>query len=304
VDVNEENNCLVALYESQVTPQHTHMEIDPLTLLGVVAGLVPYPHHNQSPRNTYQCAMGKQAIGSTCTNQYERMDSLLYSMVYPQKPMVTTKTMDLFNFNELPGGQNASLAVMSYSGYGTRHPRIHLSMPSNTLSRPLTPLCTLCRYDIEDAIVLNRGSMDRGFGRCLVLRKYQTSLKDHKHEVQDRAEKPLPTGTSSRSSKKFDSLDDDGIADVGRVLRKDAAMVYKLTAVQNNLVNNSRPTYHPTPLIYKGPAEAVVDKVLITNNDTEGKTRVVKVLIRQCRRPEIGDKFSSRHGQKGRTMRT
>ena len=121
--MNEENNCLVALYESQVTPHHTHMEIDPLTLLGVVAGLVPYPHHNQSPRNTYQCAMGKQAIGSTCTNQYERMDSLLYSMVYPQKPMVTTKTMDLFNFNELPGGQNASLAVMSYSGYDTRHPR-------------------------------------------------------------------------------------------------------------------------------------------------------------------------------------
>jgi DNA-directed RNA polymerase III subunit RPC2 len=141
--------------------------------------------------------------------------------------------------------------------------------------------------------------MDRGFGRCLVLRKYQTSLKDHKHDVQDRAEKPLPTGTSSRASKKFDSLDDDGIADVGRILRKDTAMVYKLTAVQNNLVNNARPTYHPTPLIYKGPSEAIVDKVLVTNNDTEGKTRVVKVLIRQCRRPEIGDKFSSRHGQKG-----
>jgi hypothetical protein len=125
------------------------MEIDPLTLLGVVAGLVPYPHHNQSPRNTYQCAMGKQAIGSTCTNQYERMDSLLYSMVYPQRPMVTTKTMDLFNFNELPGGQNASLAVMSYSGYVTRHPRyacmhacthahthIYFWTPSNTLSHP------------------------------------------------------------------------------------------------------------------------------------------------------------------------
>jgi len=90
VDVNEENNCLVALYESQVTRRHTHMEIDPLTILGVVAGLVPYPHHNQSPRNTYQCAMGKQAIGATATNQYERIDSLLYSMVY-----VSTLTLTL-----------------------------------------------------------------------------------------------------------------------------------------------------------------------------------------------------------------
>lgn len=118
------------------------MEIDPLTILGVVAGLVPYPHHNQSPRNTYQCAMGKQAIGTTALNQYERFDSILYTMVYPQKPMVKTRTLDLINFDhvklfasplrlisfdQVPGGQNASLFVMSYSG-----------------------------YDIEDAIVLNR----------------------------------------------------------------------------------------------------------------------------------------------------
>ena len=112
VDVNEENNCLVALNEASITPQHTHMEIDPLTILGVVAGLVPYPHHNQSPRNTYQCAMGKQAIGTTAINQYERFDTLLYAMIYPQKPMVKSRTLDLINFDQLPGGQNASLAVM------------------------------------------------------------------------------------------------------------------------------------------------------------------------------------------------
>jgi len=186
--------------------------------------------------------------------------------------MVTTKTMDLFNFNELPGGQNASLAVMSYSG-----------------------------YDIEDAIVLNRGSMDRGFGRCLVLRKYQTSLKEHRPDCRDKAEKPVPVGVhASRLSKRHEVLDDDGLADVGRVLKKDDVMIAKLTAVQgSNVVDDNTTRYQPTPLVYKGPAEAIIDKVMIANNETEGKTRVVKVLVRQCRRPEIGDKFSSRHGQKG-----
>lgn len=76
--------------------------------------------------------MGKQAMGTVALNQYERLDSLLYAMVYPQKPLVTTRTLDLINFNELPGGQNAVVAVMSYSG-----------------------------YDIEDAVVLNKASLDR-----------------------------------------------------------------------------------------------------------------------------------------------
>lgn len=83
LDVNEENNALIALNEQAITTSHTHMEIDPFTILGCVAGLIPYPHHNQSPRNTYQCAMGKQAIGSIGLNQLNRVDTLLYLMTYP-----------------------------------------------------------------------------------------------------------------------------------------------------------------------------------------------------------------------------
>lgn len=147
LDVNEENDCLIAMYERDIGPKTTHVEIDPLTILGCVAGLIPYPHHNQSPRNTcavlqllslcsfrprYQCAMGKQAMGNMGYNQLKRIDTLLYLLVYPQKPLVKTKTLDLIQFDKLGAGQNAMVAVMSYSG-----------------------------YDIEDAVVLNKSSIDR-----------------------------------------------------------------------------------------------------------------------------------------------
>lgn len=137
VDANEENVCMVALQEDELQPGVTHMEIDPMTILGVVSGLIPYPHHNQSPRNTYQCAMGKQAIGTIGLNQFERDDvSPLNTMVrrpapsshgllltqrgaaqvYPMKPMVHSRVLEMVHFSDLGAGQNAIVAVMSYSG--------------------------------------------------------------------------------------------------------------------------------------------------------------------------------------------
>lgn len=114
--------------ESYINDATTHVEIDPVTILGVVSALIPYPNHNQSPRNTYQCAMGKQAIGTIGFNQQLRIDvSPLNIIIYPQKPMVRSKVLDLVHFSQLPAGQNAILAIMSYSG-----------------------------YDIEDAVILNK----------------------------------------------------------------------------------------------------------------------------------------------------
>ena len=92
-------------------------------------------------RNTYQCAMGKQAMGTIALNQTSRIDTLMYNLVYPMRPMVKSRTIELIHFEDLPAGANAIVAVMSYSG-----------------------------YDIEDAIVLNAASLDRGYGRCLVYR--------------------------------------------------------------------------------------------------------------------------------------
>jgi len=276
VDVNEENNCFVSLSDRTLTPQHTHCEIDPLTLLGVVAGLIPYPHHNQSPRNTYQCAMGKQAMGTIAMNQYARLDGLLYSLVYPMKPMVKTRTLDLVNFDQVPGGQNAMVAVMSYSG-----------------------------YDIEDAVVINRGSIDRGFGRCMVFKSYETAIKRYGNGTSDRTTGPppaeqFPEGEEDARYQRFRALDRDGIAKVGEKIESGHILVNKESPVTLSDTGEGvtgEVMYKSSPITYKSSAPAYVDKVVITSNEYDNF--LVKILMRQVRRPELGDKFSSRHGQKG-----
>ncbi|KAF7320895.1 DNA-directed RNA polymerase subunit beta [Mycena chlorophos] len=272
LDVNEENDAYIALYEADIVAATTHLEIEPFTLLGAVAGLIPYPHHNQSPRNTYQCAMGKQAIGAIGYNQLNRIDTLLYLSVYPQQPMVKTKTIELVGYDRLPAGQNATVAVMSYSG-----------------------------YDIEDALILNKASLDRGYGRCQVLRKNATLIRKYANGTFDRlADAPVDEMTG-QVAKKYDIIQADGLAGVGE--RVDPGDVYVNKQSPTNSTDNSftgqaaAVPYRNTPMTYKSPVAGNIDKVLIS--DTENDQTLIKVLIRQTRRPELGDKFSSRHGQKG-----
>ncbi|KAJ3105111.1 DNA-directed RNA polymerase III core subunit ret1 [Phlyctochytrium planicorne] len=293
LDVNEETDTYIAVYEKDIVyePQNdpssrlyrpvdssatntTHLEIAPFTVLGAVAGLIPYPHHNQSPRNTYQCAMGKQAIGAIAYNQLNRMDTLLYLMVYPQHPMVRTRTIEMIGYDKLPAGQNATVAVMSYSG-----------------------------YDIEDALVLNKASLDRGFGRCQVMRKFTTMIKSYPNRTYDR----LVYETSEQE--RFEAVEFDGIAGVGERIKEGQVLINKQipsetsarVAPDGGSRNGTDPSTVPfknAPTTYKYPGPgSVVDQVILTTNEED--QHLVKVLVRQTRRPELGDKFSSRHGQKG-----
>jgi DNA-directed RNA polymerase III subunit RPC2 len=270
LDVNEENNCMVALSEETITRDTTHLEIDPVTILGVVAGIIPYPHHNQSPRNTYQCAMGKQAMGTIAYNQFERIDTVLYLLVYPQKPMVRTRVIDMIRFDQVPAGQNAIIAVMSYSG-----------------------------YDIEDAIVLNKASLDRGYGRCIVMKKFMTHVRSYANQTHD--ELAPPPEEFMTSSRRFTNIDEDGLVKVGRTVEPDDYLVHRRMPLNTTELLTEQPAavvqYKSAPLSYKGAESAVVDKVMVTSSPTDHT--IIKVLMRQVRRPELGDKFSSRHGQKG-----
>jgi DNA-directed RNA polymerase III subunit RPC2 len=267
IDVNEENDCLIAVNETALQHDTTHLEIAPYTMLGVVAGLIPYPHHNQSPRNTYQCAMGKQAMGNIAFNQQQRIDTVLYLLQYAQKPMVRTHTIELIGFNELPAGQNASIAVMSYSG-----------------------------YDIEDALVLNRASLDRGYGRCAVMRKQAASARRYANQTVDKFELSRETALL----KDFADVDRDGIALPGSRIAPHSVLMVKKTPVGSGtatVADLNHVQYTDSVQRCDLPESVMVDQVLLTS--AEDDHWLVKMLLRSTRRPELGDKFSSRHGQKG-----
>ncbi|KAL8712833.1 MAG: hypothetical protein Q9220_003041 [cf. Caloplaca sp. 1 TL-2023] len=270
LDVNEENDSNIAMYESDINDATTHLEIEPFTILGAVAGLIPYPHHNQSPRNTYQCAMGKQAMGAVANNQFLRIDSIMYLMVYPQKPLVKTKAIELVKYDKLPAGQNAIVAVMSYSG-----------------------------YDIEDALVLNKGSVDRGFGRCQIYRKWATTLRKYPNGTEDRVGRRIEE--NGAPIRKHALLDEHGLAHVGEKISNNEVYIMKqvpLNASSNGLGSDyGTAEYRDAPLSYRLEDPSYVDKVMVTINEADN--RVIKMQTRQTRRPEVGDKFSSRHGQKG-----
>ena len=280
IDVNEENDSLIAFRESDITLEHTHLEIEPLTLLGAVAGLIPYPHHNQSPRNTYQCAMGKQAMGAIAYNQFLRTDTLLLTLVYPQKPMVKSRTIDLIGWENLPAGHNASVAVMSYSG-----------------------------YDIEDAIVMNKASLDRGFGRCGYFKRTSTQLESRAGLVEQVKGPPAELvtsrsggrtrGTNPGLVRKYASVDTDGLPRIGDFVHDGAILINKVSPIVSDTSSHtvSASSWAENPVRYKNPVPSFVDRVIWTQD--ESQVMSIKVISRQTRRPEQGDKFSSRHGQKG-----
>jgi len=275
LDVNEENNAYIALRDSDIVADTTHLEIDPMTILGVVAGLIPYPHCNQSPRNTYQCAMGKQAMGIISLNHLNQVHTLWYCLVHPQKPMVKTKTIEMCGFEHLPAGQNATLAVMSYSG-----------------------------YDIEDASILNRSSLDRGYGRCIAYRTSTAAIKKYPRTM-DRIVVPKDLfnnkerlSYSHRNS--LCAIDIDGVAMPGACVPPGAILVNKEVPRDTGPVSfAAQPLddFIEKPQKSKLKATNYVHRVMITGNTQE--QLMIKIVLRHFRRPELGDKFSSRHGQKG-----
>ena len=250
----------------------THCEIHPAMILGVCASIIPFPDHNQSPRNTYQSAMGKQAMGVTLTNYNVRMDTMANVLYYPQKPLATTRSMEYLKFRDLPAGQNAIVAIACYSGYNQ-----------------------------EDSVIMNQSAIDRGLFRSLFYRAYMDQEKRVGMSVVENFEKPIRTDTLRMKHGTYDKLDDDGIISPGARVSGEDIIIGKTAPIAPDAEElGQRTKLHvkrdvSTPL--RSTENGIVDQVLLTTN-VEG-LKFVKVRTRTTKVPQIGDKFASRHGQKG-----
>jgi DNA-directed RNA polymerase II subunit RPB2 len=249
----------------------THCEIHPSTIFGVLASCIPFPEHNQSPRNTYQCAQGKQAMGVYVTNYENRMDKTAYILNYPMRPLVETRIMDLIHLNKIPSGSQLIVAIMTHTGYNQ-----------------------------EDSLLINKGSIDRGMALTTV---YHTEKDEDKQKINGDEEircKPDPHKTKGLKMGNYNKVNSKGVIPENELVENRDVIIAKVMPIKENRNDHTKIIkYEDQSKIYKTNEETYIDKNFIDRNG-EGYN-FAKIRTRVLRKPVIGDKFSSRHGQKGTT---
>ena len=270
VDSREQNACMISMdYKRLKTGKlFTHCEINPSTILGILASCIPFPQHNQSPRNTYQCAMGKQAMGMYVSNFDKRMDKTAYVQTYTTRPLVDTRVMNFIKINQIPSGNNVIVAIMCYSG-----------------------------FNVEDSVLINRGAIERGLFSATI---YHTEKDEEKkihgdEEIRCKADKNKTKGIKFGN---YDKLNKNGLIPENTKLENNDILMGKVIPIKENRNDHTKLVkYKDASIIYRTKESCYVDKNYINRNG-DGYT-FGKVRTRSYRIPNIGDKFSSRHGQKG-----
>lgn len=275
IDSSEQNFCMVAMTPKDLIStkknhifNYTHCEIHPSTIFGILGSCIPYPEHNQSPRNTYQCAMGKQAMGMYVTNYNTRMDKTAYVLSYPMRPLVDTRIMNMMNLNKIPSGEQIIVAIMTHTGYNQ-----------------------------EDSILFNKASIDRGMFLATI---YHTE-KDEDRKINGDEEircKPDPSKTKGIKFGNYEKLNNNGVVPENTLIENRDIIIAKILPIKEARNNHTKVMkYEDQSRIFRTHEESYIDKNYIERNG-DGYN-FCKVRVRTLRKPVIGDKFSSRHGQKG-----
>ena len=249
-------------------PRYSHVEIHPSSMFGVLASCIPFPEHNQAPRNTYQCAMGKQAIGTYALNYSLRMDKTAYVMSYPTRPLVETRIMDVLQLNRVPSGAMQHVAIMSHTGYNQ-----------------------------EDSVIMNKASIDRGAFMSAVY----TTVKDEAKSLQNDdiiRTVPQPHVTKGIKFANYNKLQPNGFMRDNELVENRDVIIGKVVPIKENKNDPSKKVkFEDHSISYRTNEEAYVDGKF-TGRNGDGY-HFAKVRIRKMRKVDIGDKFSSRSGQKG-----
>ena len=276
IDSDEQNNAMIATkprdllqLKNNLLYKYTHCEIHPSSMFGILASCIPFPEHNQSPRNTYQSAQGKQAMGVYVTNFDNRMDKTAYVLTYPTRPFVDTRAMNILKINNIPSGINVIVAIMTHSGYNQ-----------------------------EDSLLFNKGSIDRGL---FVTTIYHTEKDEDKQKINGDEEircKPDPSKTKGMKFGNYNKVNSRGVIPENTLVENRDIIISKVIPIKENRNDPTKVIkYEDQSRIHRTNEETYVDKNYIDRNG-EGYN-FAKVRLRTFRKPVIGDKFSSRHGQKG-----
>jgi DNA-directed RNA polymerase II subunit RPB2 len=266
-NIKNTNNIILNRYDEQCFVNYTHCEIHPSLLMGMVVNNIPFCNHNQAPRNIFQFSQAKQAMGIYTSSYKHRLD-ISHILYNTQRPLVSTKTMKYTNADKLPSGENIIVAIMCYTGYNQ-----------------------------EDSVIINKSAIDRGLFRSSTVKKYNSTIqKNQNTSADDEFAKPDPNKVTGIRYGSYDKLNEMGYTPEETKIQNGDIIIGKITPIKTT--GNNKKEWKDSSEFYKSGVPGTVDKVYTGIINSEG-FEVRKMRIRSMRVPRIGDKFCSRHGQKG-----
>lgn len=275
IDNAEIENYVIAMTQKNIGQwKNDYCEIHPSMMQGVMASIIPFPDHSPSPRNCYQCSMGKQALGIYALSYKQRTDTIVHVLDYPQRPIVGTKPGEFMGFNEMPSGINAIVAVAAYSGFNQ-----------------------------EDSVIMSRRAVELGLFTVTSYRTVSDVEKKGGMYTFETISVPPPSSTGirlgqpgyfRRKNGNFSLLDERGVVRKGVTVKKGDFIIGKILTKSSK---SGEETKTDCSICVKQGEEGIIDMVDVTT--TPNGYTMVKVKIRDVRIPEVGDKFASRAAQKG-----